>query len=173
MTATGAPLRTTSISSPAATRPRTAEKWRAASLAVIRITSPTYRISQMSGLVPEVPAAGEDHHRAGALHRGGYLGVPLGAPGLDDRRDAGVERDLGAVREGEEAIRRQDRPLHVVPARARLLDGEPDGVHTARLPGADAERLQILRDHDRIRRDVPADAPGEQEVAPARLVGLA
>src|ERR1700751_3570167 len=40
ITATGAPARVTSISSPAATRLRTSENPRAASVAVIRVTSP-------------------------------------------------------------------------------------------------------------------------------------
>ncbi len=45
MSATGAPLRTTSISSPAATRFKRAEKLRAASVAVIRVTLRQYQIN--------------------------------------------------------------------------------------------------------------------------------
>ena len=53
----------------------------------------------------------------------------------------------------------------------RLLEREADRVDAAHLPGADPDRLQVLGDHDRVRGDVLGDAPGEEEVAPARLVG--
>ena len=52
---------------------------------------------------------------------------------------------------------------------ARLLERDPHRVDAAHLAGADADRLQALRDHDRVRRDVLADAPREQQVAPLLL----
>ncbi len=48
ITATAAPLRVTSISSPLATRLRTSEKLRAASVAVIRVTHKEYQINLIS-----------------------------------------------------------------------------------------------------------------------------
>jgi hypothetical protein len=54
-----------------------------------------------------------------------------------------------------------------------LLDRDPHRVDTAHLAGADPDRLQVLRQHDRVRRDVLADAPGENEIAPLRLGQLA
>jgi hypothetical protein len=53
---------------------------------------------------------------------------------------------------------------------ARLLDCDPDGVDAAHLPRADADRREILRDDDRVRRHVLADAHREHEVAPLPLV---
>ena len=47
-------------------------------------------------LVAEVPLAGEDHRRAGLLDRLDHLVVALRAARLDDRGDAGVERELRA-----------------------------------------------------------------------------
>ena len=57
---------------------------------------------------------------------------------------------------------------------ARLLDRDPHRVDAAHLAGADADRLQVLGDHDRVRGDVLADAPREEQVAPRsprRLAG--
>lgn len=53
MIATGAPLRVTSTSSPAATRLSTSEKARAASVAVIRVMQGTYQINQSQPLARE------------------------------------------------------------------------------------------------------------------------
>jgi hypothetical protein len=53
ITATAAPLRVPSISSPLATRLSTSEKLRAASVPVMRVTDPGYQINQIS------PAAGQ------------------------------------------------------------------------------------------------------------------
>src|ERR1051325_9536404 len=52
----------------------------------------------------EMPPAREDHKRLRATDDPDDLRVPLGAAGLDDRRDAAGERLLGAVREREEGI---------------------------------------------------------------------
>ena len=53
---------------------------------------------------------------------------------------------------------------------ARLLERDADGVDAAHLAGADADRLEVLGEDDRVREDVLADPPGEEEVAPAGLV---
>ena len=52
----------------------------------------------------EVPPAREDHTRTGGLHGRHHLVVALRPAGLDDRGDASRERELGAVREGEERV---------------------------------------------------------------------
>src|SRR3954470_12728594 len=53
-----------------------------------------------------------------------------------------------------------------MPVLPRLLDREPHRVDAAHLAGADPECLQIAPEHDRVRGDVLADAPGEEQVAP-------
>src|SRR6185437_107260 len=88
-------------------------------------------------LVTEVPALGEEHRRAGGLDCGDDFLVALRPAGLDDRRDAGFERELRAVGEGEERIACEDGAAHVVPVLARLLERDLDGVDTAHLTGAD------------------------------------
>src|SRR5688500_10485473 len=58
------------------------------------------------GSVLEVAAAGEDHrHMVAVGDLDGHL-VADAAAGLDDRRDAGLCRDLDAVREGEVRVGR-------------------------------------------------------------------
>src|SRR5919199_2021260 len=57
--------------------------------------------------------------------------------------------------------------------RARLLERELDGVDATGLAAADADRAELLRDHDRVRADVLADTPCEHEVAPRLLARLA
>ena len=61
----------------------------------------------------------------------------------------------------------------VVPELGRFLDRDPHRVDPAHLAGADPDRLQVLHEHDRVRRDVLADAPREDEIAPLRLAQLA
>src|SRR4051794_17786841 len=60
--------------------------------------------------VGKVPGAGEVHGHAGLLRRSDDLLVPDGATRLDDRPDTRVEQHLGPVGEGEERVRRSDRP---------------------------------------------------------------
>ena len=78
---------------------------------------------------------------------------------------------LRSVREREERVRGEDCAGEVVPVLGGLLEREADGVDPARLAAADADRLQVLRDHDRVRGDVLGDPPGEEEVAPALSSG--
>ena len=54
--------------------------------------------------VPEVAVLGEDHRHAGPLAGLDHLGVAFGAAGLDDAGGAGLDRQLGAVGEGEEGV---------------------------------------------------------------------
>ena len=74
---------------------------------------------------------------------------------------------------GKKASRGEHGAVEVVAVLARLLDRDPHRVDARHLPGADADRAQALGDHDRVRGDVLADAPGEEQVAPVRLVRLA
>src|SRR6266545_25020 len=118
----------------------------------------------------EMPPPGEDHRGPGALHGCDHLVVPDRAARLDDRRYAGRDRELRAVGEGEERVRRKGRPGEVVAVLGRLREGDLHRVDPALLAGADADRLQRLRDDDRVGADVLADAPREQEVTPLLLV---
>ena len=105
-----------------------------------------------------------------ACDRRDDLVVALRAARLDERGDAGVERELRPVGEREERVAREHRAGRVVAELAGLLDRDPHGVDAAHLAGADADRLAALREHDRVRAHVLADAPGEQQVAPLLLV---
>src|SRR5919202_646677 len=118
-------------------------------------------------------AAGEDHRRAGRPNRVRPLVVPLRAAGLDDCRHTRLERGAGAVGEREERVRRQHGAGDVVPVLPRLLERQRYRVDAARLAAADPDRGEVLRDNGRIRADVLADAPCEDQVAPGPLVGLA
>ena len=116
---------------------------------------------------------GEDHDRAGLVDRRDHLVVPLRAARLDDGGDPRLERELRAVREGEEPVRGQDGAGEVVAELHGLVERDADGVDPAHLAGPDAERLQPVGDHDRVREHVLGDAPGEEQVAPGLLVGSA
>src|SRR3954469_16379953 len=96
-------------------------------------------------LVAEVAPAGEDHRGAGGAHGLDHLAVALRAAGLDQRSDTGVERELWAVGEREEGVRRKHGAVEVVPLVARLRECEPDGVDAAHLARADPDRAQVLR----------------------------
>src|SRR5581483_3174448 len=129
--------------------------------------------TRASVLVAEVSAPGEDHGGAGGRDSRGHLLVPARAARLDDRRDARLEAELRAVGEREERVGGEHRAAHVVAELRCLLDRDPDGVDAAHLAGADPDRREILRQDDRVRADVLADAPREDEVSPLRLVHLA
>ena len=106
--------------------------------------------------------------RAGRFDRGDDLVVALRAARLDDRRDAGLERELRAVGEREERVRgehraRPGRGRAPAPSRPRDAQSRPGC-----LAGADPDRLEVLGEHDRVRADVLAHAPGEEQVAPDR-----
>ena len=77
----------------------------------------------------------------------------------------------GPSANGKNASEASEAPVERVAVLARLLDRDPDRVDAAHLPRADPDRLQVLREHDRVRGDVLADPPGEEQVAPLRLVG--
>src|SRR5829696_3183088 len=124
-------------------------------------------------LVAEVAPAGEDHRRAGGADGLDHLAVALRAAGLDQRRDARVERELRAVGEREERVRREHRAVEIVGVVARLREREPDRVDAAHLARADPDRPQVLREHDRVRAHVLAHPPREEQVAPVVLRELA
>ena len=94
-------------------------------------------------------------------------------PGWIERGHARVERELRAVGEREERVAREHRAGRVVAELARLLERDPHRVDAAHLAGADPDRLQALREHDRVRAHVLAHAPGEQQVAPLLLADAA
>src|SRR5262245_42794625 len=106
--------------------------------------------------VTKVPSACEDHSSSGTGHHFDDLRVALRAAGLDDGRDAARDRLLRPVGEREEGVRREHCAVDRVVELLRLLERDADGVDAALLPRADADRLRILRDHDRVRRNVLA-----------------
>src|SRR4029077_18980424 len=79
------------------------------------------------------------------------------------------EGQLRAVREWEEGVRGHYRAGRRVPVLARLLERDPNRVDAAHLPRADADRLQVVGEDDRVRSDVLADAPRKEQVAPGHL----
>src|SRR5439155_2755995 len=93
--------------------------------------------------------------------------------GLDDRDDSGGERELGPVGKREERVGREYGAAEVVLELPGLFERDLHRVDAALLTGPDPDRLQSLRDHDRVRADVLAHAPREQEVAPLLFRGLA
>src|SRR5436190_1651639 len=121
--------------------------------------------------VTEVSTAREDHSPAGLVHGIDHFRVASRAARLHERADSGVEREPRPVGEGEEGIRGERRPAQIVAVGRSLLDRDPDRVDAAHLSRAHADRSQILDEHDRVRRDVLADTPGEHEVAPLALIG--
>ena len=141
------------------------------------ISSPSCVSSERSArdmpLVPEMAAAGEDHRRAGLLR------PRRSRPGRASSRPAGRSRSTpassaicGPSGNGKNASEASAAPVEVVAVLGRLLDGDPHGVDAAHLAGADPDRREVLREDDRVRRDVLADAPREDEVAPLRSSGL-
>jgi hypothetical protein len=70
------------------------------------IDSPPDRVKAkfVSVSVPEVAVLGEDHRHAGGVAGVDHVGVAFGAAGLDHRGGAGLDRQLGAVGEGEEGV---------------------------------------------------------------------
>ena len=79
----------------------------------------------------------------------------------------------GPSENGKNASEASAPPVEVGLRRAGLVDREPDGVDAAHLAGADADRREVLREHDRVRAHVLADLPGEQHLAPLALGRLA
>ena len=129
------------------------------------------------GLVPEVAVLGEDHRDAGGVAGLDHLGVAFRAAGLDHRGGAGLDRQLGAVGEGEEGVggdggAGQQGVGLLAAGVAALLDREADRVDAAHLAGADAERGAVLGDHDRVGADAADDGPGEEHVVPLLLARL-
>src|SRR5215218_11209102 len=127
--------------------------------------------------MPEVAVLGEDHRDAGVLAGLDHLGVAFGAAGLDNRGGAGLDRQLGAVGEGEEGVGGEggagEEALGLGAAGlAALLDREADGVDAAHLAGADAEGGAAFGDDDRVGADAAADGPGEEHVLPLLLARL-
>ena len=97
-------------------------------------------------------------------------GSRIEPPGWMIAVDARVEGQLRAVGEREVGVRGHHRAGDLRPG---LLDREADGVDAAHLAGADADRRQITREHDRVGADVLADLPREQQLAPLGLGGAA
>ena len=121
-------------------------------------------------LVAEM-AATREHHRGSRLRHGVHDEVvALRSARLDDRAHAPFERKGRPVREGEEGVGGEDGPARVVTELGGLVERDANGVHSAHLAGADTDGGEIGRNDDRVREDVLAHAPGEDEVAPLLLI---
>ena len=79
----------------------------------------------------------------------------------------------GPSENGKNASEAIAAPSSEEPACAGLLDREAHGVHAAHLAGADADRGEVVGQHDRVGAHVLADLPGEEHLAPLGLGGLA
>ena len=114
--------------------------------------------------VPEVAHAGEDHRDAALVGGGDDLVVAHEPPGWMTARmpsSAAASRPSRNGKKASEAIdAARDFELRV----GRLHRGDAGRDDAARLPGADADRAAVPREHDRVRLHVLAHAPGEQQV---------
>ena len=84
--------------------------------------------------------------------------------GLDHRGDALLGGRVQSVAEREERVGSHDRAgrIETFVARFHARDARRDDA--AHLAGTDADRRAVAREHDRVRLDVLADAPREQQV---------
>ena len=87
----------------------------------------------------------------------------IAPPGWITAATPGGRRGFDAVFERIERVARGRAALG--PARG-LLRRDLARLDAVLLAGADADRLAVLHEHDRVRLHVPADAPRELEVAP-------
>ena len=106
--------------------------------------------------MPEVPAPGEDHRGAGALHRADHVAVPLRASGLDQRphsrreRD-GVEVDPKALGYTLGAILRIRPSARQLPKVAELARETPEVVECHRITGEDCFFMKLhVRDVEHL-----------------------
>ena len=116
----------------------------------------------------EVPFAGEHHREAELVGPVDHLLSPIAPPGCTTAAMPGRGRGLDAVGERVERVARATRRPPRAP-RPSSPRSPPDSTRFC-WPGADADRLAVLDEHDRVRLHVAADAPRELEVAPL-LVG--
>src|SRR4051812_14345503 len=121
-------------------------------------------------LVAEMTATREHPRRSRLRHRVHDEVVALRSARLDDRAHAPFEREGRPVGEREERVRGEHGAVGVVPELGGLVERYANGVHPAHLAGADADRGEIRGDDDRVRQDVLAHAPREDEIAPLLLV---
>ena len=120
-----------------------------------------------------MPAAREDHRGAGPRDGGDHFVVAARAARLDDRGDTGLERELRPVREGEEGVGGERRADGSWPNSAAFSTAIRTASTRLFWPAPMPIVCRSFDEHDGVRGDVLADAPGEDEVAPLRLVKLA
>jgi hypothetical protein len=103
--------------------------------------------------VPEVPRSGE-HHRGVAFVAGGdHFDIVLGASGLQEGGDPGVERGFYAVGEREEGLAREHGAFG---SAAGFVHGQAHGIDAAHLACSEAQHTCARRQHERVRHHVLA-----------------
>src|SRR5829696_9512416 len=112
-----------------------------ATVATVRQTSK--RLAARPASVPEVTPGREHHRDPRCFARRDHLVVALRPAWLDDRLDTGLDRELGAVGEREERVRRQDRPVKRALGGARLVDREPNRIDPAHLTCTDPRCREV------------------------------
>ena len=94
-------------------------------------------------------------------------------PGWMIARTPAAIASCGPSAKGKKASEAMTAPVSSMSAAARLVHGDPHGVHAAHLARADAGRGQALGQDDRVRAHVLAHPHREQELAPLLLGGRA
>ena len=114
-------------------------------------------------LVPEVALAGE-HHRQAVLVGGGDRprASRTEPPGWMTAAAPALAATSTPSRNGKNASEATHRARQ---RRARLRHRDAHRVDARHLAGADAQRAAAGGEHDGVRLDVLADAPGEVEIA--------
>ena len=110
----------------------------------------------------KVPHTREDHRQPEPVGGGDDVRIAHRAARLNDRDSPCFGNGLKAVREWEESVGRRDRSGQ---RQHGLLRTEPGRVHPTHLARADTDCLSIAGVHDRVRLNVFAYTPGEQERA--------
>src|SRR6266404_1518755 len=109
--------------------------------------STSFRITSHRLSVQKVPHPREHHGQTEPVRRCDHVRVAHRATRLDHGGRPGLGRFLHAVGERKERVRRHHASRE---RRLRLHHGEFHGIHAAHLPGADAQRCAIFREHDCI-----------------------
>ena len=96
-------------------------------------------------LMAEMAHAGGEHGNAGCIGGGDRFGIPDGAAGVDDGRDAGPGSDFDRIGEGEERIGGHDCALRFFLC---SISRDPHAIYPIRLSTADPDCCFALGKND-------------------------